>query len=176
MNDPKLTMNGMRASASETFDTAGDPKTGSTSSINSTFGAAPATISLSGRVGVCTPCAVEQHAAGLIHAAGHAIERVDGDRVEQPVGVRERGAADDRHRQSVRGEFACQPLDLCRGHPGALLHFLRREWRGCRYPARRPAAPRSPARCPVPAHRRCLACTATNSSALAAVCDSRAST
>jgi hypothetical protein len=49
MNEPKLTMNGTRCNASATFHDAGDMKTGFTSSISRTLGAA-SSMSLRGRV------------------------------------------------------------------------------------------------------------------------------
>ena len=119
--------------------------------------------------------------------AEQRVERVDGERVEQPVGVRERRAADDRDRRLLLGERAREPLDLLRGDAGDLLDPRRRVVRQAGRPAvDRGAGAPGVGRRSLPARITCArpsastpsvpGFTGTHSSALAPVSDIRDST
>ena len=112
----------------------------------------------------------ERQAARLVQRVGGAIQRVDRLRVEQTVGVRERRAADDRHRRTRSRRTRAR---AARSSPPARRSSPRPSRRVVAAPAALlsiSAAIASASSPSVPGLQ------ATNSSALAAVCDRRAST
>ena len=112
----------------------------------------------------------ERHAARFADAAQQRIQRVDGERGEQAVGVRERRAADDGDRRPLVDQLAREALDARRRHAGGPFDVRRRvagqpavpavdERPGAAGGVRRAQARRqsSPARGRAPARPRCRA-------------------
>ena len=130
-NDPNETMNGFVRSASAAFHAGGAANTGLASSTSSSWVAgAAASRSRSDRAGGDTDRGRhEGDAARDLDAADQRVQRVDGQRLVEPVGVGQPGPADDRDRRPVRGELAGDPLDACGGDPGPLFDLGRRERR-----------------------------------------------
>ena len=129
----------------------------------------------------------ERHAARFADAAEQRVQRVDGERGEQPVGLRQRSAADDRHGGPLVRQLACEALDARGATPVAARRSSgvyadnppptrrRAPRRGRRRRRDAGARPSSPARGRAPAPLRCPASTGIHSSAFAPVWDIRGS-
>ncbi len=108
-NDPKLAMNGICCRNSRAFH-AGGAKYARFASITIRIfgGDCPPNNSAIDRDGARGGRRRELQPAGGVHAADERVQRVDGERLEQTVGLRQWRAADQRHRRR-RGRQTLAP-------------------------------------------------------------------